>query len=165
MAGSNKAMEFVTNVAQNLDGTIGSPIPYAWSCPDVDSNSPVYFYAVCLFHQFKISSLTSRPQFSNNGNATETIYSQRFTIASPTGETKPAEHDTQPDGQPTPWGSGHISDKATPSAPPAPSASAPASTPAPPKAAAPEAKPPASIPHVRRRKCSQRYCRYAESRV
>lgn len=48
MTGSNKAMVFVTNVATQLDGTIGSPVPYAWSCPDVDEHSPVWFYAVSI---------------------------------------------------------------------------------------------------------------------
>lgn len=150
MSGSNKAMAFVGNVATQLDGTIGSPIPYAWSCPDVDSNTPIYFYA-----------------FSNNNNGTSSdiIYSPRFTIASATGETAPAANPTQPDGQPTPWGIGHIIKHAP--APDPPSAPAPPAAPA--NAAAPEAKPPAmpaAIANARRSGprtlCTKRYCRYAK---
>ena len=144
MSGSNKAMVFVQNVATQLDGTIGSPIPYAWSCPDVDSNTPIYLYA-----------------FSNNNNGTSSdiIYSPRFTVASATGESGPAEYPTQPDGQPTPWGVGHVIKHSLAPAPPA-------------NAAAPEAEPPTMpgvvIPNTPRRgpvtNCTKRYCRYDKIR-
>ena len=147
MSGSNKDMLFVDNVATQLDGTIGSPIPYAWSCPDVDSHSPIYLYA-----------------FSNNNNGTSSdiIYSPRFTIASVTGESGPAEYPSQPDGQPTPWGVGHII-KHSPAPDPPPASAPPAN------AVAPSAKPPAmpgTIFNTRRREpvtiCTKRYCRYAK---
>ena len=145
MSGSNKAMVFVGNVATQLDGTIGSPIPYAWSCPDVDSNSPIYFYAFSN---------------NNNGTASDIIYSQRFTIASPTGESAPAENPTQPDGQPTSWGIGHIKHSPAPDPPPALAALAKAASGATPPAM------PGSISDARRRGpvtiCAKRYCRYAK---
>ena len=44
MSGSNSNMTLVANVAEDLDGTDPSLSPYAWTCPEVDPYSTIYFY-------------------------------------------------------------------------------------------------------------------------
>jgi len=90
MTGSTKNMTLLTNVAYKLDGT-SNPIPFDWVCPLVNPNSAIYFY-----------------RFSNGNNKTSALYTPRFTITSASGASTPPEHSAQPDGQPIPWGEGHM---------------------------------------------------------
>ncbi|KAG2141749.1 uncharacterized protein EDB93DRAFT_1058289, partial [Suillus bovinus] len=89
MSGSNLNMSMVTTVVEHLDET--SMSSYNWLCPDVAPNAAIYFY-----------------QFSNNGVATGSTWTSRFTIASYSGNTTLPEHTKQPGGAPIPWGVGHL---------------------------------------------------------
>lgn len=89
MSGSNLNMSMVTTVVQHLDGT--NVTSYNWPCPNVAPNAAIYFY-----------------QVSNNGVATGSTWTSRFTIASYSGNTTPPENSKQPGGAPIPWGVGHL---------------------------------------------------------
>ncbi|KAH8113281.1 hypothetical protein DFH11DRAFT_1856924 [Phellopilus nigrolimitatus] len=95
MSGSNSNMSLVTNVATALDGTNKSLTPYSWTCPDVDPYSTIYFY-----------------QFTNGADTSTRTWTMRFTISSLSNETNPPENSQQPNGDPVPWGIGHLSSKA-----------------------------------------------------
>ncbi|KAL5488213.1 hypothetical protein ACEPAI_6321 [Sanghuangporus weigelae] len=91
MSGSNNNMSLVTNVATGLDGTDKSLTPFSWTCPEVNPYSSVYFY-----------------QFTNGDDISTRAWTTRFTIASPSNETKPPENPQQPDGESVPWGIGRL---------------------------------------------------------
>lgn len=93
MAGSNNDMQLVQTVAVGLDGTDSAITPFSWTCPSVAPYSHIYFY-----------------EFTNGDDTGGSKWTTRFTIASPSGETTPAEHSSQPNGDNIPWGSGSTSD-------------------------------------------------------
>ncbi|PLW45520.1 hypothetical protein PCANC_10142 [Puccinia coronata f. sp. avenae] len=88
MSGSNTAMQPVTNVFKDRDGTKGDT-SYSWKCPNVTPNSAIYFY-----------------QFTQAG--ADTTWTTRFTIASSSGETTPPANSVQPGGAAIPWGVGRL---------------------------------------------------------
>jgi hypothetical protein len=61
MSGSNDNMTWVTTVAQGMDGTDSSLVPYNWTCPDVDPYGPIYFYQ---FVQYTIAETQWTARFS-----------------------------------------------------------------------------------------------------
>ncbi|OAX36193.1 hypothetical protein K503DRAFT_721793 [Rhizopogon vinicolor AM-OR11-026] len=91
MSGSNLNMSLVTPIVEHLDGTDPRLTPFHWRCPDVTPNAAIYFY-----------------QFTNNEDWTESAWTTRFTIASPSGSTTPPQNSKQPGGDPIPWGVGHL---------------------------------------------------------
>ncbi|KAK0468481.1 uncharacterized protein EV420DRAFT_1224872, partial [Desarmillaria tabescens] len=93
MAGSNDNMQLVETVAVGLDGTDSTVTPFTWTCPSVTPYSHIYFY-----------------EFTNGNDADGSKWTTRFTIASPSGETTPPEHSSQPNGDNIPWGTGSTSD-------------------------------------------------------
>ncbi|KAJ3739396.1 hypothetical protein DFH05DRAFT_1406991 [Lentinula detonsa] len=92
LSGSNTQMQFVTTVASGLDGSDTSLSPFNWTCPEVDPYSAIYFY-----------------QFTNGNDTTNSKWTTRFTIASPSGESSSPENSTQPNGDAIPWGIGSLS--------------------------------------------------------
>ncbi|PBK69749.1 hypothetical protein ARMSODRAFT_956541 [Armillaria solidipes] len=96
MAGSNDNMQLVETVAVGLDGTDSAITPFSWTCPSVAPYSHIYFY-----------------EFTNGNDTGGSKWTTRFTIASPSGETTPPEHSSQPNGDNIPWGSGSTSDSDT----------------------------------------------------
>ncbi|KAJ3553280.1 hypothetical protein NM688_g3698 [Phlebia brevispora] len=90
-SGSNDNQTLVTNVVSGLDGTDSSLTPYTWTCPEVDPYSAIYFY-----------------EFTNNGDTSTAQWTTRFTIASPTDDSVTPPNSVQPNGDPIPWGSGHL---------------------------------------------------------
>ncbi|TFK89817.1 hypothetical protein K466DRAFT_486015, partial [Polyporus arcularius HHB13444] len=91
MSGPNDNMTRLTTVASGLDGTDDSLSPYDWTCPAVRPYSAIYFY-----------------QFTNGDNLKGSQWTARFAITSPSGDVEPPEHKTQPDGDASPWGEGHL---------------------------------------------------------
>ncbi|ESK96052.1 hypothetical protein Moror_7397 [Moniliophthora roreri MCA 2997] len=91
MSGPNNAMIPVTTVTAGLDGSDVSLSPYRWTCPEVTPYSNIYFY-----------------QFTDGGNTQSSQWTTRFTISSPSGETMPPEHASQPNGDAIPWGPGRL---------------------------------------------------------
>ncbi|KAL5530563.1 hypothetical protein ACEPAF_6821 [Sanghuangporus sanghuang] len=91
MSGSNNNMSLVTNVATGLDGTDKTLTPFSWTCPEVNPYSTIYFY-----------------QLTNGDDISTRAWTTRFTIASPSNETEPAENPQQPDGESVPWGIGRL---------------------------------------------------------
>ncbi|KAG8722702.1 hypothetical protein FRC08_012581 [Ceratobasidium sp. 394] len=102
MTGDNWNMIPITTIAQNIDATDATKNTYTYDCPEVTPTSPIYFY-----------------QFSSPTNATDLLWTTRFTIAGPNGEIVPATETTQPDGQKIPWGKGALVDPSTAVPPPA----------------------------------------------
>lgn len=100
MSGSNLAMQTVTNVAKNLDGT--KAISQDFICPDVTPYSAIYFY------QFT--------QITPSGP--NTTWTTRFTIASANGDTTPPANPKQPEGSAIPWGVGKLTSGAAPTTAP-----------------------------------------------
>ncbi|KAI9604751.1 hypothetical protein H4Q26_002720 [Puccinia striiformis f. sp. tritici PST-130] len=88
MSGSNFAMSTVTNVFKDKDGTKGET-SYTWKCPSVTPNSAIYFY-----------------QFSQANS--DTTWTTRFAISSPSGDLTAPANSTQPGGAQIPWGIGHL---------------------------------------------------------
>jgi len=126
MSGSNEDMIHLKTVG-TVDGTIAT-LPnetfaeFDYPCLDVTPNSAIYFY------QF------SSPLFA------DLLWTTRFTIAGPQGQTTPPPNQTQPDGEAIPWGDGALVDPSQGDAPPprgtaigsgafGPSTSVPISTP------------------------------------
>lgn len=99
MAGSNLAMEPMTTVATNQDGTVSGT--FTFTCPAVTPNSAIYFY-----------------QFT--APATSGIaWTGRFTIASANGQSTPPANSNQPGtNQPIPWGNASLADPSTAIPPP-----------------------------------------------
>ncbi|KAJ3845133.1 hypothetical protein F5878DRAFT_720183 [Lentinula raphanica] len=91
MSGSNTQMQLVTTVASGLDGSDSTLSPFNWTCPDVDPYSAIYFY-----------------QFTNGNDTTNSKWTTRFTIASPSGESSSPMNSTQPNGDAIPWGLGTL---------------------------------------------------------
>ncbi|KAH7926753.1 hypothetical protein BV22DRAFT_1194087 [Leucogyrophana mollusca] len=91
MSGPNLNMSQVTTVVRHIDGTNSRLTSFNWTCPEVDPYSNIYFY-----------------QLSNNADTANSVWTARFTIESPSGESTPAEHTEQPGGAPIPWGTGHL---------------------------------------------------------
>ncbi|KAI0723292.1 hypothetical protein C8Q76DRAFT_390579 [Earliella scabrosa] len=91
MTGSNDNMTRVTRAASCLDGTDQNLSPFKWTCPDVDPYSAIYFY-----------------QFTNGDDLQASKWTTRFTITSPSGDTEPPEHKSQPNGDAVPWGEGRL---------------------------------------------------------
>ncbi|KAI0638174.1 hypothetical protein C8Q77DRAFT_1047001 [Trametes polyzona] len=91
MSGSNNNMSRVTTVTFGLDGSDPDLSPYKWTCPDVDPYSAIYFY-----------------QFTNGDDEQDSMWTTRFTITSPDGDSDDPEHSTQPGGDSIPWGEGHL---------------------------------------------------------
>ncbi|KZT12464.1 uncharacterized protein LAESUDRAFT_639480, partial [Laetiporus sulphureus 93-53] len=89
MSGANDNMTFVAPVASSLDGTNASLSPYLWTCPQVDPYSSIYFY-----------------QFTNGNDITDSKWTTRFTIASPSNSSVPPQYPQQSNGDPIPWGVG-----------------------------------------------------------
>ncbi|GAA5970354.1 hypothetical protein JCM11641_001676 [Rhodosporidiobolus odoratus] len=87
-SGSDLEMVNVTRVASGLDGTTGEG-KYEFECPEVEPPAPIYFY-----------------QFTQDGK--DAAWTSRFTIAATDGSTVDAYNATQPDGEPVPWGVGHL---------------------------------------------------------
>lgn len=88
MSGSNLAMQTVTNVFKDRDGTKGDTT-FTWKCPQVTPHSAIYFY-----------------QFTQAG--ADTTWTTRFAIASPSGEVTPPANSVQPGGAAIPWGVGRL---------------------------------------------------------
>ncbi|KAI4520927.1 hypothetical protein K525DRAFT_248200 [Schizophyllum commune Loenen D] len=93
MSGGNQAMNHITTVATDLDGTQKGT--HSWTCPELEPYSAIYFY-----------------QFSSCDSENKT-WTTRFTITSPSGETTDPEHATQDDGSAIPWGTGKLVDEAS----------------------------------------------------
>ena len=94
--GSNLAMSDITVIATGLDGTVDGVHDYP--CPDVTPQAAVYFY-----------------EFTAPGAAADgATWTTRFTIADSTGATVAPENETQPNGDPIPWGVGRL-ESGTPS--------------------------------------------------
>ncbi|TRM58830.1 hypothetical protein BD626DRAFT_410147 [Schizophyllum amplum] len=93
MSGSNQAMNHITTVATDLDGTQKGT--FSWTCPEVAPYSTIYFY-----------------QFSSC-DAPDKTWTTRFTITSASGETTDPENATQDDGSAIPWGTGALVDTAS----------------------------------------------------
>ncbi|GAW07125.1 hypothetical protein LENED_009095 [Lentinula edodes] len=89
MSGSNTQMQLVAPVASGLDGSNAALSPFNWTCPEVNPYSAIYFY-----------------QFTNSNDTTNSKWTTRFTIASPSGESSPPANSTQPNGDSIPWGVG-----------------------------------------------------------
>ncbi|KAH8550373.1 hypothetical protein BGW37DRAFT_499068 [Umbelopsis sp. PMI_123] len=94
MTGDNTNQIFLENVATGLDGTAATS--YNWTCPNVDVHSAIYF--------FMFTSLT---------NATDMAWTTRFAIVGTDGVQSTPANAAQPDGstlngQPIPWGVGHL---------------------------------------------------------
>ncbi|KAG8746076.1 hypothetical protein FRC10_006179 [Ceratobasidium sp. 414] len=102
MTGDNWNMIPITTVAQNIDATDATKNTFSYPCPAVTPTSAIYFY-----------------QFSSPTNATDLLWTTRFTIAGTNGETTPPTETTQPDGQKIGWGKGALVDPSTAVAPPA----------------------------------------------
>ncbi|KAL0070711.1 hypothetical protein AAF712_001932 [Marasmius tenuissimus] len=100
MSGSNGEMKRVTAVANGLDGSDPSLTPYNWTCPEVSPYSAIYFY-----------------QFTNGDDLQNSKWTTRFQITSPSGAYTPPEHDSQPNGDPIPWGTGTLSNSNSTSTP------------------------------------------------
>ncbi|OBZ70155.1 hypothetical protein A0H81_10012 [Grifola frondosa] len=92
MSGSGDNMTYVTTVVNGLDGTDPTVSPYSWTCPKVAPYSSIYFY-----------------QFTQDDDQTDSRWTSRFTITSPSGESTPPEHNVQSNGAAVPWGDGHLS--------------------------------------------------------
>ncbi|KDQ19471.1 hypothetical protein BOTBODRAFT_28044 [Botryobasidium botryosum FD-172 SS1] len=104
MTGENFNMIPLATVA-TVDATKTST--YSWPCPNVSPCSQIYFY-----------------QFSSPTNATDLLWTTRFTIKCANGSTTPPANPTESDGSAVPWGNGSIiSNTTTPAPPPAVSAS------------------------------------------
>ncbi|KAJ4498691.1 hypothetical protein C8R41DRAFT_916183 [Lentinula lateritia] len=91
MSGSNTQMQLVAPVASGLDGSNAAFSPFNWTCPEVNPYSAIYFY-----------------QFTNSNDTTNSKWTTRFTIASPSGESSPPSNSTQPNGDSIPWGVGSL---------------------------------------------------------
>ncbi|KAG9080897.1 hypothetical protein FRC06_006010 [Ceratobasidium sp. 370] len=102
MTGDNWNMIHITTIAQNIDATDATKNTFSYDCPEVTPTSAIYFY-----------------QFSSPANATDLLWTTRFTIAGPNGETTTPTETTQPDGQKIPWGKGALVDPSTAVAAPA----------------------------------------------
>ncbi|KAJ4001124.1 hypothetical protein F5050DRAFT_1561408 [Lentinula boryana] len=92
LSGSNTQMQLVTTVASGLNGSDTSLSPFNWTCPEVDPYSAIYFY-----------------QFTNGNDTTNSKWTTRFTIASPSGESSSPANSTQPNGDAISWGIGSLS--------------------------------------------------------
>ncbi|WAQ83642.1 hypothetical protein PtA15_4A90 [Puccinia triticina] len=109
MSGSNNAMQLVTSVFKNKDGTKGET-SYTWKCPAVTPNSAIYFY-----------------QFTQAG--ADTTWTTRFAITSPSGDVTPPANSAQPNGgAQIPWGIGHLVGAGAASAPANTPTTAPSAT-------------------------------------
>ncbi|EFP93835.1 hypothetical protein PGTUg99_024291 [Puccinia graminis f. sp. tritici] len=108
MSGSNFAMQTVSNVFKDRDGTKGETT-YTWKCPTVTPTSAIYFY-----------------QFTQAG--ADTTWTTRFAITSPSGESTPPANQTQPGGAQIPWGVGHLAGAGAEPAPASPATTAPSAT-------------------------------------
>ncbi|KAF9222017.1 hypothetical protein BS17DRAFT_685433, partial [Gyrodon lividus] len=95
MSGSNYNMSLVMRVVGALDGTTESA--YNFTCPNVAPNSNIYFYQ-------------ARPPSKafNNADVENSVWTARFTIASPIGIVTPPEYSQQPGGSPIAWGNGRL---------------------------------------------------------
>ncbi|KAG8771191.1 hypothetical protein FRC12_003802 [Ceratobasidium sp. 428] len=102
MTGDNWNMIPVTTVAQNIDATDATKNTFSYTCPEVTPTSAIYFY-----------------QFSSPANATDLLWTTRWTMAGPNGETTPPTETTQPDGQKIAWGKGALVDPSKAVPPPA----------------------------------------------
>jgi hypothetical protein len=125
MSGSNSDMQIVSSVDSGADGTDASLTPYTWTCPDVTPYSNIYFYQVRWISPGMIQFLTSQLVFQRSGQEFQmdnAVYGMIFSdwpaqislkydvqIASPSGSTTVADNPTQPNGDPIPWGNGHLS--------------------------------------------------------
>ncbi|KAJ3807145.1 hypothetical protein F5876DRAFT_48669 [Lentinula aff. lateritia] len=96
MSGSNTQMQLVAPVASGLDGSNAALSPFNWTCPEVNPYSAIYFY-----------------QFTNSNDTTNSKWTTRFTIASPSGESSPPANSTQPNGDSIPWGVGSLNGAST----------------------------------------------------
>ncbi|KAI8996503.1 hypothetical protein BD414DRAFT_478245 [Trametes punicea] len=92
MTGDNFNMVFITTVA-SFDGTDPSLTTFNYTCPDVEPNSPIYFY-----------------QFSSPAAPGVLFWTTRFAIADGQGNVTPPTNSTQPNGQQIPWGTGRLTD-------------------------------------------------------
>jgi len=102
MSGDNFNMIPITTVAQNIDATDPTKTTFTYPCPQVTPTSAIYFY-----------------QFSSSTDPTNLLWTTRFTIAGPNGQTTAPAEKIQPDGQSIPWGTGALVNPSTAVAPPA----------------------------------------------
>ncbi|KZS94750.1 hypothetical protein SISNIDRAFT_439541 [Sistotremastrum niveocremeum HHB9708] len=102
MTGDNFHMIHLSTVASNLDGTNPNNDTFSYPCLPVTPNSAIYFY-----------------QFSSPYSP-DLLWTTRFTLAGPNGETTPPPNATQPTtNAPIPWGVGALQDPSLAVAPPA----------------------------------------------
>jgi len=92
MSGDNENMVPVTTVT-TLDTTSGAPTTFTWTCPDVTLYAPIFFY-----------------QFSHAAEPDNLIWTTRWAIDGPNGESVPAPNPTQPGGQAVAWGVAQLKD-------------------------------------------------------
>ncbi|CAE6394293.1 unnamed protein product [Rhizoctonia solani] len=102
MTGDNWNMIHITTIAQNIDATDATKNTYSYPCPEVTPYSTIYFY-----------------QFSSASDPKNLLWTTRWTIASPDGQTTPPTESTQPNGDKIPWGKGALVDPSTAVPPPA----------------------------------------------
>jgi len=101
MSGDNQNMVPVTTVT-TVDTTSGAPATFTWTCPEVTLYAPIFFY-----------------QFSQAAQPDDLIWTTRWAIESPSGQTVAAPNPTQPGGDAVPWGTAQLVDLSQVKPPPA----------------------------------------------
>ncbi|KAG6864322.1 hypothetical protein C0991_010478 [Blastosporella zonata] len=101
MTGPDQSMVHLTTLTAGADGSVAGS--YSWTCPQVTPNAAIYFY------QFR---------YPDSGPGYGYEWTTRFPIASSSGQVVKAEHATQSDGTPHPWGNGALVDPSSASPPP-----------------------------------------------
>ncbi|KAK4056085.1 putative glycosidase CRH2 [Microbotryomycetes sp. JL221] len=88
MTGSNLEMKNLTRIGRNINANELDHFEY--TCPNVEPKSSIYFY-----------------QFSDEGPS-EHVWTSRFALVDRDNMAQPPEHQSQPNGEPVPWGTGRL---------------------------------------------------------